>query len=91
MAETAVSEKRKIRRRLFGVVIRAHKAAKTIRVEVKFSRPHPKYGKYVRRSIKVLAHDEEQVAQEGNQVEIAECRPISKTKNWRLVRVISER
>jgi len=49
---------------------------------------HPKYGKYIRRRTKLYAHDEENLAKIGDQVEIMECRPISKTKHWRLVRVV---
>jgi len=49
---------------------------------------HPKYGKYIRRRTKLYAHDETNIAKVGDQVEIMECRPMSKTKHWRLVRVV---
>ena len=49
---------------------------------------HPVYGKFIRRSTKLHAHDENNVCKEGDVVTIAECRPISKTKAWTLVEVI---
>ncbi len=49
---------------------------------------HPKYNKYIRRHTKYLVHDEENTAKVGDTVEIAECRPMSKTKRWRLVNVL---
>lgn len=64
------------------------KMDKTITVADERMQPHPRYGKYVRRSRKYKAHDETNNAREGDVVEIAFGRPLSKTKNWRLVRVI---
>lgn len=61
---------------------------KTIAVAVPFQARHPKYGKYLRRNIVLHAHDEHNQAALGDTVEICECRPISKTKRWRLVRII---
>ena len=49
---------------------------------------HPLYKKYVRRSTRVLAHDEENTCREGDWVLVEECRPISKRKSWRLVKVL---
>ena len=49
---------------------------------------HPVYGKYIRRSTKLHIHDEENVCQEGDTVTIQQCRPLSKTKSWRLVEVV---
>ena len=49
---------------------------------------HPMYGKYIRRTTKILAHDEQNECQIGDTVEIAECRPISKRKAWRVVNVV---
>lgn len=63
---------------------------KTISVTVQYSVKHPKYGKYSQRRTKYQAHDEKNEARKGDMVEIAECRPISKTKNWRLVRVLQK-
>ena len=50
---------------------------------------HPRLGKYIRQRTKHVAHDEENRAREGDQVEIMEARPLSKTKHWRLVKVLS--
>ncbi len=61
---------------------------KTRRVFIRFSVKHPKYGKYVRRRTVLHVHDEENASHVGDHVEIAECRPISKTKSWVLVRVV---
>ena len=49
---------------------------------------HPVYGKYIRRSTKLHIHDAENTCQEGDMVIIEQCRPISKTKSWRLVEVV---
>ena len=64
------------------------KGDKTITVRVDWSRRHSKYGKYIRRRSKLRVHDEKNQAQVGDLVEVAACRPISKTKNWRLVKVV---
>ena len=61
---------------------------KTIVVRVDSAKPHPKYKKIVRRSNKLHAHDEQNTAGVGDTVRIVECRPLSKTKNWRLVEVV---
>lgn len=61
---------------------------KSITVLIERLVKHPKYGKYIRRSTKLHAHDENNVCQEGDIVTIAECRPLSKTKTWRLVEVV---
>jgi len=50
---------------------------------------HPQYGKYVRRTTKLLAHDEASESKEGDVVEIVECRPLSRRKAWRLARVVT--
>lgn len=70
-----------------GVVI-SDKRDKTRTVQVAFKAPHPKYGKFVQRSTKYHVHDEKNETKNGDRVEIANCRPYSKTKSWRLVRVI---
>ena len=61
---------------------------KTIVVRVDSAKPHPKYKKIVRRSNKLHAHDEANTAGVGDTVRIVECRPLSKTKNWRLVEIV---
>lgn len=73
---------------MVGVVTAASRTPKTIAVEVEYLVKHPKYGKYLRRRMKLKAHDEQQIAKMGDQVELMETRPISKTKTWRLVKVL---
>jgi len=89
MADSMVQTKqRKNRRTAIGVVIAAHKTPKTIKVEVQYKVRHPIYGKYIRRKTVLHAHDEKGEAKLGDRVNVMECRPISKTKSWRLVKVI---
>jgi len=61
---------------------------KSCKVEIQFSVKHPKYGKYIRRRSLIHAHDEKNEAKLGDSVEIAECRPISKTKSWVVTRIV---
>lgn len=61
---------------------------KTIKVVVSYVAKHPKYGKYVRRRTVLHAHDEGNQAAVGDRVEVVPCRPLSKTKSWKLVRVL---
>ena len=75
------------RKQIVGKVVGA-KSAKTITVEVERLIRHPKYEKYIKRTSRYQAHDEEGQAKAGDKVELMECRPISKTKHFRLVRVI---
>jgi small subunit ribosomal protein S17 len=70
-----------------GVVVR-DKGAKTITVETTRRFQHPVYGKMVRKSQRIAAHDELNQAHVGDTVEIIECRPMSRTKRWRLLRVL---
>jgi small subunit ribosomal protein S17 len=63
---------------------------KSIKVAIDFKVRHPKYGKYVRRRTKLGVHDERNQANLGDLVEIAQCRPYSKTKSWRLLRVVEK-
>jgi small subunit ribosomal protein S17 len=67
----------------------SNKMNKTITVLVERQVKHPLYGKYIRRSSKLHAHDEENTCNEGDIVRVSECRPLSKTKNWRVVEVIT--
>ena len=78
---------RRGRRRLTGVV-ESDKRDKTVKVVVNFLSKHRMYGKYIRRRTVVQAHDPENEARSGDTVELMECRPISKTKTWRLVKVV---
>jgi small subunit ribosomal protein S17 len=61
---------------------------KTIRVDIEQLQKHPYYGKYIRRRTRLAVHDPHETAKLGDIVEIAPCRRISKSKSWRLVRVI---
>jgi small subunit ribosomal protein S17 len=74
-------------RTLTGRVI-SNKMQKTITVAVERLERHARYGKYVRRTTKLLAHDEQGESREGDLVAIAECRRLSRRKSWRLVRVL---
>jgi len=68
----------------------SNKAEKTISVMVERRVKHPLYGKYIRKSTKFLAHDESNECGEGDTVVIEECRPLSKSKSWRLVKVVEK-
>ncbi len=72
---------------LMGRVV-SNKMQKTVTVLVERLTQHALYGKYIRRSTKLHVHDEQGVCQEGDWVRIEECRPLSRTKNWRLVEVV---
>jgi small subunit ribosomal protein S17 len=72
-------------------VVDSDKRSKTRRVVVKFQARHPKYGKYIASRTILHVHDENNESHTGDIVEIAECRPISKTKFWRLVRIVDRR
>ena len=67
----------------------SNKMDKTVTVLVERLVKHALYGKYIRRSTKLHAHDEDNACNEGDVVRITECRPLSKTKNWRVVEVIA--
>ncbi|MDZ4830739.1 MAG: 30S ribosomal protein S17 [Phycisphaerae bacterium] len=69
-------------------VVQSEKASKTRKVVIPFATKHPKYGKYVRKRIVLHVHDEKNESHLGDRVEVAECRPISRTKSWVLVRVV---
>lgn len=82
-----MTEQTNTQRTLTGKVV-SNKMDKSITVLIERLVKHPKYGKYIRRSTKLHAHDENNVCQEGDIVTIAECRPLSKTKTWTLVAVV---
>jgi len=80
-------------RNLTGIkvgVVTSSKRDKTRTVAVDFQKIHAKYGKRLRRQAKYQVHDETNQSGEGDRVEIAQCRPLSKTKSWRLVRVLEK-
>ncbi len=84
MAET---QERKMLRTYRGVVA-SKSGDKTIRVRMDYQTKHPKYGKILRRRTHAHVHDAENVAKVGDTVDICKCRPMSKTKTWRLIQVI---
>lgn len=83
-----VSNTQASQRTLTGRVV-SNKMNKTIAVEIERLIKHPRYGKYIRRTTKLLAHDESGEARAGDTVSIVECRPLSRHKNWRLVAVVT--
>jgi small subunit ribosomal protein S17 len=83
-----MSEQQSSNRTLQGRVI-SNKMQKSITVLVERQVQHPMYGKYIRRSTKVHAHDENNECQMGDVVVVEQCRPLSKTKSWRLLRIVS--
>jgi small subunit ribosomal protein S17 len=90
MTETNKASSARVPLRTIVGMVRSHKADKTISVVAEYQQVHEKYGKYLRRRTVVAAHDEQNQAQEGDRVEIAECRPYSKTKRHRLVRIVEQ-
>ena len=76
-------------RTLTGRVV-SHKMQKTIAVEIERLVRHPTYGKYIRRTTKLLAHDEAGASREGDLVIITPCRPLSRRKSWRLLEVVQK-
>jgi small subunit ribosomal protein S17 len=78
-----------LRRTVTGKVV-SNKADKTITVLVERRVKHPVYGKFLRRSTKLMAHDENNQCREGDIVTIEECRPLSKRKTWTLVNVVEQ-
>lgn len=80
---------RNMRKTIVGIVV-SDKMDKSIVVEVKTLVKDSKYGKQLRKTTKFKAHDEENIAGIGDKVKIMETRPLSKTKNWRLVEIIEK-
>ena len=82
-------ETRKLRKEKIGIVV-SNKMEKSIIVEVERKVMHPKYGKFVKKSSRFMVHDEKNECSEGDKVRIAETRPLSKNKCWRLVEIIEK-
>ncbi len=80
-------DNKKGRRTIIGRVV-SDKMDKTVSVKIERLIKHPKYGKYIRRTSKVLAHDANNECKPGDRVTISECKPISKNKAWAVVDVI---
>ena len=88
MSESTGTDQKVVRTRIGRVV--SNKMDKSITVMVERRVKHPLYGKYITRSTKLHAHDENNECGIGDTVSVTECRPISKTKTWRLVSVIEK-
>ena len=82
-------EAKKPSRALVGKVV-SSKMDKTIAVEIERLIKHPRYGKFIRRTTKLLAHDENKEASEGDTVSIVPCRPLSRRKSYKLVSVVQK-
>ncbi len=82
-----MSEEQKVARTVVGRVV-SDKMDKTVSVAIERKIKHPMYGKYIRRTSKVLAHDETNECKEGDRVAISECRPTSKNKSWAVVDIV---
>ena len=82
-------EERNSRKVKIGKVI-SNKMDKTIVVAIEDSVKHPLYGKVVKRTYKLKAHDEENVCAKGDKVKVMETRPLSKDKRWRLVEIVEK-
>ena len=82
-----MSEEAKVKRTVIGRVV-SDKMDKTVSVAIERKIKHPTYGKYIRRTSKVMAHDEANDCKVGDRVAISECRPMSKHKSWQVVNVV---
>lgn len=81
-----MSEENMVAREISGRVV-SNKMDKTVTVLVERLVKHPVYKKFIKRSTKIHAHDENNECNEGDVVTVAQCRPLSKSKTWRLVRI----
>ena len=86
-AATEQQVKETVQTSMIGVV-HSDKRDKTRKVVVQYLSKHPKYGKYIRQKTVVHAHDENNESKRGDRVEVTRCNPVSKTKRWKLVRVV---
>jgi small subunit ribosomal protein S17 len=84
-----MENKRGLRKTRIGTVVSA-KMEKTITVAVERKEKHPVYGKFIKKTLKLKAHDELNSCAEGDLVKVMETRPLSKTKRWRLVEVVEK-
>ena len=90
MVEQAQPTQQRGNRRVEVGVVTRDKMNKTRRVEIPRLVKHPRYGKYIKRRTVCYVHDEQNESHTGDTVEIMETRPLSKMKNWRLVRVVTK-
>lgn len=84
-----MTEERTLRKVRVGMVV-SDKMDKTVVIAIEDNVKHPVYGKIIKRTLKVHAHDENNICGEGDKVEIMETRPLSKTKRWRVVEIIEK-
>ena len=84
-----MTETRALRKVRVGKVV-SNKMEKTIVVAIEDNVRHPKYGKIIKRTVKVSAHDENNQCNIGDKVSVMETRPLSKTKRWRLVEIVEK-
>lgn len=82
--------KRGLRKVRVGTVT-SNKMDKAITVAVERKVRHPKYGKFIRQTMKLMAHDEKNECEEGDVVKVMECRPLSRNKRWRLVEIVEKK
>ena len=87
MSEQKKSAEAKVQRTVIGRVV-SDKMDKTVSVAIERRVKHPVVGKYIRRTSKLMAHDENNQCKTGDRVAISECRPIAKNKSWRVVDVV---
>jgi small subunit ribosomal protein S17 len=85
---SADTQQKATHRPTIGRVV-SNKMQKSVTVSIERLVKHPAYGKFIRRTTKVMAHDEEGTCRAGDTVAIVECRPISKRKSWRVVEVVA--
>jgi len=83
------NQERSPRKERIGVVV-SNKMNKSVTVAIKRQIKHPIYGKFIKRTSKLMVHDEQNLAGEGDTVRIMETKPISKNKRWRLIEVVEK-
>ncbi len=72
-------------------IVESDSRDKSRKVVIKYRTKHPKYGKYVSKRTVLHVHDEKNESRNGDVVEVAQCRPVSKTKSWKLMRIVEKR
>lgn len=84
-----MTEERTLRKTRVGIVV-SSKMNKTVVVAIEDNVKHPVYGKIIKHTLKIHAHDENNECGEGDRVEVMETRPLSKTKRWRVTEIIEK-
>lgn len=87
-AAVATTKKPETRAKAKIGTVESDKRDKTRKVVIEFSQKHPKYGKYIRKQSVLHVHDEKNQSRAGDTVEILPCAPVSRTKRWKIVRVV---